>query len=215
MIKDIEKRGGTLGVEVRADSDKRTLTGYAVVWNSDTTIGDYFVERIAPGAFTKAIRGDVLALVNHDSGRVLGRTKSKTLRLVEDERGLKVEIDVPNTTDGNDLWELVDRGDISGMSFGFRATKQEWDDTGDMPQRTVLEAELYEVTATPIPAYEDTTLGKRSLDAFRAEAEEEKTAEQRRVENRNAAERRIAEKRATMEQKFRGIQSLGDRQDAS
>lgn len=214
MIKDIEKRGGTLGVEVRADSDKRTLTGYAVVWNSDTTIGDYFVERIAPGAFTKAIRGDVLALVNHDSGRVIGRTKSKTLRLVEDERGLKVEIDVPNTTDGNDLWELVDRGDISGMSFGFRATKQEWDDTGAIPQRTVLEAELYEVTATPIPAYEDTTLGKRSLDAFRAEAEEAKTAEQRRNENKAAAERRIAEKRATMEQKFRGIQSLSDGQDA-
>lgn len=207
MIKDIEKRGGTLGVEVRADGDKRTLTGYAVVWNSDTTIGDYFVERIAPGAFTSAIRGDVLALVNHDSGRVIGRTKSNTLRLQEDERGLKVEIDVPNTTDGNDLWELVDRGDISGMSFGFRATKQEWDDTGDLPKRTVLEAELFEVTATPIPAYGDTSLGKRSLDAWLSENET--------ARNRIGAKRRIAEKRASMEQKFRGIQSQSDGQGAS
>lgn len=210
MIKDIEKRGGTLGVEIRAESDKRTLVGYAVVWDSDTTIGDYFVERIAKGAFTRALSGDVLALVNHDWGRVIGRTKSKTLRLHEDERGLKVEIDVPNTTDGNDLWELVERGDVSGMSFAFRATKQEWDDTGELPSRTILEAELYEVTATPIPAYEDTTLAKRSLDAARAEAEAAKSDEQRRAENKAAAARRVAERKARHEQVIRGI-----RQDAS
>ncbi|MDX0226752.1 HK97 family phage prohead protease [Sinorhizobium meliloti] len=204
---DIEKRGGALGVEFRAESDKRTLTGYAVVWDSDTTIGDYFVERIAPGAFTKALRGDILALVNHDTGRVVGRTRSGTLRLAEDSRGLKVEIDIPDTTDGNDLWTLVERGDVSGMSFSFRATKQEWDDAGDLPHRTVIEAELFEVTATPIPAYPDTSLALRSLEAARTEA---RTAEYRKAENKAAAERRIAGKRAAMEQAFRGI-----RQDAS
>lgn len=204
---DIEKRGGALGVEFRAESDKRTLTGYAVVWNSDTTIGDYFVERIAPGAFTKALRGDILALVNHDTGRVVGRTRSGTLRLAEDSHGLKVEIEIPDTTDGNDLWTLVERGDISGMSFSFRATKQEWDDTGALPHRTVIEAELFEVTATPIPAYPDTTLALRSLEACRTDA---KTAEQRKAENKAAAERRVSAKRAAMENKFRGI-----RQDAS
>ncbi|MDW9463723.1 HK97 family phage prohead protease [Sinorhizobium meliloti] len=199
---DIEKRGGALGVEFRAESDKRTLTGYAVVWNSDTTIGDYFVERIAPGAFTKALRGDILALVNHDTGRVVGRTRSGTLRLAEDSRGLKVEIDIPDTSDGNDLWTLVERGDVSGMSFSFRATKQEWDDTGDLPHRTVIEAELFEVTATAIPAYPDTSLALRSLEAARTEA---RTAEYRKAENKAAAERRIAGKRAAMEQAFRGI----------
>jgi uncharacterized protein len=203
---DIEKRGGNLGVEFRAESDKRTLTGYAVVWNSDTTIGDYFVERIAPGAFTKALRGDILALVNHDTGRVVGRTKSGTLRLAEDSHGLKVEIDVPDTTDGNDLWTLVERGDISGMSFSFRATKQEWDDTGDVPHRTVIEAELFEVTATPIPAYPDTNLALRSLEASRTEAQ---AAAQQRAENKTAAARRVAGKRAAMEQKFRGIRQDG------
>jgi len=205
MTMDIEKRGGDLGVEIRAESEKRTLTGYAAVWNSDTTIGDYFVERIAPGAFSKAIRGgDILALVNHDSGRVVGRTKSGTLRLVEDQRGLKVEIDVPDTTDGNDLWTLVERGDISGMSFSFRATKQEWDESGEIPHRTVIEADLYEVTATPIPAYPDTSLAKRSLEAARAEADAGKDAE-RRAADAAAAKRRIAERKARQEQQFRGI----------
>ncbi len=202
MIKDIEKRTSTCGVESRTDSEKRTLAGYAVVWDSETTISDYFVERIAKGAFSKALRGDILALVNHDWGRVIGRTTSGTLRLVEDERGLKVEVDVPNTTDGNDVWELVERKDIDGMSFGFRATKQEWDDTGDLPKRTVIEAELYEVTATPIPAYTDTTLAKRSLEAARAEGGN--------AHNAAAARRRVAEKRAAMEQRIRGI-----RQEAS
>lgn len=200
---EIEKRSGSLGVETRADDSKRVLTGYAVIWNSNTTIGDYFVERIAPGAFSGAIGGDILALLHHDSGRVLGRTKSNTLRLKEDARGLHVEIDVPNTTDGNDLWELVERGDITGMSFGMRVTKQEWDDTGAIPHRTILEAELFEVTATPTPAYEDTQLAKRSLDAWRAEADA--TIARRRDENRTAAARRIAEKRASFEQRIRGI----------
>lgn len=207
---DIEKRGGLHGVEARADDEKRTLVGYAAVFNSDTSIGDWWIERIAPGAFAATIGGDVRALVDHDMGRVIGRTKSGTLRLSEDDRGLRVEVDVPNTTDGNDLWTLVERGDISGMSFGFRVTKQEWDETGDVPIRTIQAVDLFEVSAVAFPAYDDTTIGKRSLESARAEAEAEKTAEQRKAENKAAAERRLAEKRAAMEQKFRGI-----RQDAS
>jgi HK97 family phage prohead protease len=164
---NIEKRGALLGVEVRADGEKRTLVGYAAVFNSDTTIGDWWIERIDPHAFDGTLSGDVRALVDHDTGRVVGRTKSGTLRLAVDDRGLKAEIDVPNTTDGNDLWELVERGDISGMSFGFRVTKQEWDETGDMPIRTILEVELFEVSAVAFPAYDDTELGKRSLQEWR------------------------------------------------
>jgi uncharacterized protein len=203
---NIEKRGGALGVEVRADEGKRTLVGYAAVFNSDAVIGDSFVERIAPGAFDRTIGGDVLALYNHDMGRVLGRTKSGTLRLSVDTRGLKVEIDVPETMDGRDLWTLVERGDISGMSFGFSVTKQEWDETGDMPKRTILEAELYEVTATANPAYADTTLAARSLEAARAEA----GSEEQKARNAAAAQRRIAERKARHDQRIRGI-----RQDAS
>ncbi|WMT90992.1 HK97 family phage prohead protease [Pelagibacterium sp. H642] len=194
---ELEKRGGDLGVEVRADDGgKKTLKGYAAVFNRDTTIGDYFIEKIAPGAFDKALHDDVRALVNHDPGRVIGRTKSGTLRLDVDTRGLKVEIDVPDTMDGRDLWTLVERGDVSGMSFGFRVTKQEWDETGDLPVRTIHEVELFEVSAVAFPAYDDTSLAVRSLEAARTE---------RANHNLLAAQRRIAERRAAMEQKIRGI----------
>lgn len=207
---ELEKRGGHLGVETRASDDKRTLSGYAAVFNSDTAIGDYFVERIAPGAFSATIGGDVRALVDHDWGRIIGRTKSGTLRLAEDARGLKVEIDIPNTSDGNDLWELVERGDISGMSFGFRVTKQSWDETGDTPIRTIEAVELFEVSAVAFPAYDDTSIGKRDLEAARAEAGKAKSDEDRRKQNAMAAARRIAEREAVTNQRIRGI-----RQDAS
>jgi HK97 family phage prohead protease len=165
-----EKRGGQFGVETRAEGEKRTLVGYAIIYNSPTLIGDLswgFMEEFAPGSVDEAIKGDVRALFSHDSGRVIGRTKSGTLRLESDERGVKVEIDVPNTTDGNDLWELVERGDISGMSFSFRSKKDEWDETVDPPKRRVTLADVYEVSAVAFPAYDDTELGKRSLDEWR------------------------------------------------
>lgn len=187
---NLEKRGGVNGVEMRSDEGKRTLIGYAAIFNSDTTIGDYFIERIDPGAFNKALGGDVRALVDHDTGRVIGRTKSGTLRLAVDVRGLRVEIDIPDTADGRDLWTLVERGDISGMSFGFRVTKQSWDETGDMPVRTVLEVELYEVSACAFPAYDDTTLGVRSLTEWRDANQNEFTNPAATSAHRAAAMRR-------------------------
>ncbi|PDT79966.1 HK97 family phage prohead protease [Sinorhizobium sp. BJ1] len=179
----IEKRGGLLGVETRAEDEKRTLVGYAAVFNSDADIGGWWVERIAPGAFSGTIGGDIRALVDHDMGRVIGRTKSGTLRLSEDSKGLRCEIDIPNTTDGNDLWELVERGDISGMSFGFHVTKQEWDETVDPPVRTIQAIDLVEVSAVAWPAYDDTTIGKRSLQEWR----DARSAEEQEIEDPAAA----------------------------
>ncbi|MBY3255572.1 HK97 family phage prohead protease [Rhizobium laguerreae] len=200
---NIEKRSYVGAVEHRADDGKRTLIGYAAKFERLAMIGSYFQEKIAPGAFATAIGGDIRALVDHDPGRVIGRTKSGTLRLSEDGTGLRAEIDIPDTSDGNDLWVLVERGDISGMSFGFRVTKETWDETGDVPVRTIQAVELFEVSAVAWPAYEDTTIGLRSLDAARADGD---------LASRNAtaAARRVAEKRAAMEQRIRGI-----RQDAS
>lgn len=169
-MNEIEKRGGLLGVETRASDDKRTLTGYAAVFDSPTDIGGYWTETIARGAFSRTLSGDIRALVDHDPGRVIGRTKSGTLRLEEDEKGLRIDVDVPNTTDGNDLWELVTRGDVSGMSFGFKVTKQEWDYNTEPAKRTIKEVELFEVSAVAFPAYDDTSIGKRSLDEARAAA---------------------------------------------
>lgn len=206
MTKEIERRVSTLGVETRADNGgKKKLYGYAAIFNSDTEIGDFFVERIDRGAFDTAIKGDVRALIDHDAGRVIGRTKSGTLKLSTDSKGLAVEIDVPDTADGRDLMVLVERGDISGMSFGFRVLKQEWDETGDMPVRTILDVELYEVSAVAFPAYEDTEIDARSIDAARAELEAIRKEAQRKKDNGEAAKRRIAERHALTEQKIRGI----------
>lgn len=164
----LETRTLSKPLELRADDGKK-LGGIAIVYNSETQIGDYFRERIMPGAFAKSLLGDVRALYNHDSNAVLGRTKAKTLRLQDSANALSFELDLPDTQAGRDLAVSVQRGDITGSSFGFRVTKQEWDETGPLPLRSVIEAELYEISPCGDPAYEDTTLALRSLDEARKE----------------------------------------------
>ncbi len=96
-------------------------------WNSlSEVIWDEFREQFAPGAFkdSPASGSDVRALYEHNYTQLLGRTKSGTLVLSEDDTGLRFELTPPNTQLGNDVLELVERGDISGMSFGFRALKE-------------------------------------------------------------------------------------------
>jgi HK97 family phage prohead protease len=149
--------------EFRAEAERRTIVGYAAVFGSTADIGGHFREIIAPGAFSGAVNGDVRALVDHDRGRVIGRTTAGTLRLKEDARGLAVEIDLPDTTDGRDLAVLLERGDINGMSFGFVVTKQTWDETGEIPTRTIEAVDLHEVSVVAFPAYDDTSIALRSL----------------------------------------------------
>lgn len=177
-----ELRGVNVTPELRSDHGKKTAKGYAAIFNSRTNIGGFFEEQIAPGAFSDAIKSDVRALIDHDSGRVIGRTTSGTLRLMEDERGLAVEIDLPDTTDGRDLAVQLERGDITGMSFGFHVTREEWDETGATPLRTIRKVDLIEVSAVAFPAYGDTAIGLRSLEHARAE---------RRRHNFNAASTRL------------------------
>lgn len=191
---EFEKRALMTAPEFRADGDKMTLKGYAAVFDSLTRIGGYFDERIARGAFKSSLDNDVRALIDHDHGRVIGRTKSGTLRMAEDDKGLAVEIDLPDTTDGRDLRELVGRGDIDGMSFGFRVTKEEWDETQEPAVRTIHEVELFEVSAVTFPAYPDTSIALRSRDE--AKKEPEKKEHDRKG---------YAERKAEQEQKFRGI----------
>lgn len=191
----LEKRTLSKPLDVRAKDAKRTIGGYAAVFNSQTDIGGYFREIIAPGAFKETISGDVRALVDHDSGRVIGRTTAGSLRLSEDDQGLAVEIDLPDTTDGRDLATLIERGDISGMSFGFVVTKQTWDETGETPVRTIEAVELHEVSVVAFPAYDDTSIAMRSLGEFRKGMK---------THNHLAAARRI-ERKAAMEARIRGI----------
>lgn len=140
------------------EGESNVIEGYAAVFNSPTDIGGWFTEEISPGAFSKAIseNGDIRALFNHDWNNVLGRTKSGTLRLSEDERGLKFEVDLPNTSLARDLTESLKRGDINQCSFGFIPTVEEWDYSVEPAKRTIREVDLFEVSVVSIPAYEDT-----------------------------------------------------------
>ena len=159
-------------LEVRAIDDKPSvLVGYAVRWDSPTTIGGQFQEEFKRGAFSEALSdSDIRALVDHDTSKVLGRNKSGTLRLAEDDTGLRVEIDPPDTSVARDLVELVKRGDVSGMSFGFNATEQRWDHSTKPSKRTVSKARLAEVSVVTFPAYLDTSIAVRSMEASKARA---------------------------------------------
>ncbi|MFC5370924.1 HK97 family phage prohead protease [Brevundimonas faecalis] len=178
----LETRTNNQTLETRDDDGKSVVVGLGVSYGGTAEIGDSFREVFAPGAFARSINEDVLALFGHDRNRVLGRTTAGTLRLREDARGVHYEIDLPDTTDGRDLAVSVARGDIRGTSFGFRAVRETWDDTANPPVRTIHEAVLREISPTADPAYEDTTIAMRSLDAARKE---------RRSSNYNHAARRL------------------------
>lgn len=192
--------------EIRAgENGEKTLVGYAAVFNSVTRIGEWFDEEIAPGAFADTIKGDVRCLFDHRSNQVLGRTKSGTLRLEEDDHGLRFEVDLPDTQLGRDVATLVERGDVSGMSFDFRAMRQSWDQEAEPPRRLLEKVEITEISIVAFPAYEDTEVALRSLEAAKKQLEESRDEVEQKKANAAAAQRRIAEKRALMEQKIRGI----------
>lgn len=156
-------------IEIRAADDGTCrVSGYAAVFGEEAEIGSWFRERVDPGAFTNAIgRDDVVFLVNHD-GLPLARTKSGTLTLREDDRGLYVESDLDE--EDPDVAQIVPkmrRGDLDKMSFAFRAVREEWDETGDIPLRTIMEVELFDVSIVNQPAYEGTEIALRSLEASR------------------------------------------------
>jgi uncharacterized protein len=137
------------------------ISGYAAVFNSRTSIGNWFDEIIAPGAFDRSIsarNADIRALVNHDWNKVIGRTKAQTLVLREDEKGLYFDIELPNTSYARDLAESMERGDIDQCSFGFHVDygKERWDYSQEPALRTLEEVELFEVSIVSLPAYEDT-----------------------------------------------------------
>ena len=159
--------------EVRFDA--RRLQGYAATFGSVANMGGGYQERIAPGAFREALTGDVLALLDHDLGKVLGRTRSGTLTLSEDAKGLAFSLEVPDTQAGRDVLALAERGDLGGMSFGFTVPDggESWQGT----IRTLCAISLKEISVVSAwPAYPDTELALRN-----AQAAVERNARQRRL----------------------------------
>jgi HK97 family phage prohead protease len=130
-------------------------------YNTEARIGS-FVETIKPGAFAGSLSRDVLALVDHDPSRVLGRTKSGTLRLSEDTRGLVFDLDLPDTQAARDVLALAERGDLGGCSFGFTcpAGGDHWN--GD--RRELRNVTLHEISIVQSwPAYDGTVVNARSV----------------------------------------------------
>jgi HK97 family phage prohead protease len=162
-------------LRVKTEDEKMVLTGYAAVFDSLSENLGGFREKIQPGAFKSAIvKSDVRALFNHDSNHVLGRTKSKTLRLKEDNFGLLMECDLPDTQFARDLMTSINRGDITQQSFGFTVKTDQWEEDRDKGEvtRTLVEIdELFDVSPVTYPAYPDTTVAKRSLDNFKKPSE--------------------------------------------
>jgi len=170
-MSDVEYRSF---VECRAEvpAGSKRIDGYAVVFDVKSLDLGGFREIIKPEAVNRTLREglDVRALVDHDSGKVIGRTRAGTLTLKKEKRGLRVDIDPPDTTAGRDILESVRRGDISGMSFGFRVVTDEWRMEDGEAIRDVFDMEIREVSIVGFPAYPQTSVdvAQRSLRAFQA-----------------------------------------------
>jgi len=160
-----------LKVEARQHDDESTtrmITGHAAVFNSLSEDLGGFQERIAPGAFSSSIESDdIRALFNHNADIVLGRNRAGTLKLAEDETGLHVEINPPDTQAARDLAVSIDRGDIDQMSFGFMTLEDSWQVVEEKNVRTLIRAQLFDVSPVTFPAYPDTDVAVRSLNAAR------------------------------------------------
>ena len=154
------------GLQTReAENDQMIIGGNFVVFNSWTELWDGYYEQVSPKAFESIDLTDIRALINHNDGLVLGRTKSNTLTLRVDDKGLYGEIKVnPNDQDAVNLYERVKRGDVDQCSFGFQITEEEWEDTDEGYRSTITGVKLFEVSVVTFPAYEDTSVFARSKD---------------------------------------------------
>lgn len=175
--------------EVRAKEDgTKNVSGYVVKFNMRSQlIWGEFYERVAKGAFAKSLEENTIkALWNHRSDFVLGSTKNATLRLEEDEIGLRFELDLPNNSWGNDAYESINRGDVDGVSFGFVVRSDSWQylQTEDVYERTLLDIDLFEISPTPFPAYPDSEVGKRSIEGIPDTKEDRQKQKQQDVQKR-------------------------------
>ncbi|HEY1647485.1 MAG TPA: HK97 family phage prohead protease [Terracidiphilus sp.] len=156
--------------EIRKNADgSRSLSGYAATFGDLSQDLGGFKEKIQRGAFKQSLKNnpDVLCLYGHDDNQILGRVSSGTLSISEDAKGLKFTCKLPDTSTAKDLIALMERGDISQMSFGFMVNPQgdSWDEVGGQLVRTLISVTLYEVSVVGQPAYTSTSVNLRSAPA--------------------------------------------------
>lgn len=159
-------RAMPLSLETRDENGAKVIEGYFAKYGDIYEIAPGMTESIAPGAFTRSLDGDIRALVNHDTSLVLGRTKSGTLVLRDDEQGLWGSIAVnPKDSAAMDLYARVQRGDVDQCSFGFSIRSQNSDilDDGSV-HWTLTDVDLYEVSCCTFPAYKSTNISARAAE---------------------------------------------------
>jgi HK97 family phage prohead protease len=160
----MEKR--SINFELRAKPESRTIFGTATVFNSSYDMG-WYDEEMSSDSLNEADMKDVVALFNHDMNMVLARTSSGTLKLNVTGNAMEYEFEAPNTSLGNDLLEMVKRGDVYQSSFAFTVEKESWQEReGSKPKRIIRSIKkVYDVSPVTYPANPDTMVAKRSYDA--------------------------------------------------
>tara|TARA_R100000781_G_scaffold26759_2_gene19854 strand:- start:8787 stop:9569 length:783 start_codon:yes stop_codon:yes gene_type:complete len=166
----MEKRFYNIKLEKRNEGEnpQTVVVGHAAVFNTLSEDLGGFREKINPDAFNNVLENDVRAFFNHDPNHLLARVSSGTLRLSVDEKGLRYEFDLPDTSTGRDLLVSMERGDINQSSFAFTIDSDSWDKSDDgMDIRTINKVKrLYDVSPVSIPAYpaaNDLSVAQRSL----------------------------------------------------
>ena len=171
-MSDVERRMiETEAAELRVEEgDVPRLEGYAAVFGARADLG-YFSEEIAPGAFSSVLGDDVRALFNHSPDHILGRTRAGTLRIAQDDRGLRYEVDLnPDDQDAMRLHAQIRRGDVTGSSFSFTVAEESWDYEQEPAHRTIMRLEkLLDVAPVVFPAYDAAVVSARAKEAAERE----------------------------------------------
>lgn len=167
MSKEIEKRVFNSELRAEGGEESRKVIGYAAVFGKDSHDLGGFIERVDKRAFNEVLSDDAVALLNHDQNFVLARN-GVTMSLSVDDKGLRYEFEAPNTTAGNDLIENIRLGNINQSSFAFTVEDDTWEERDGKPHlRTINKVKrLFDVSPVTYPAYPDTTVAQRSLNAF-------------------------------------------------
>lgn len=155
-----------LKVREATEQEEKVIEGYFVVFDSVTELWPGCFEEIARNAFDDTLENDIRALINHNTELVLARTKSGTLTLRVDEKGLWARIVVnENDIDALNLYARVQRGDVDQCSFGFNVLDEDIEYRDDGTTKwTINKVDLHEVSVVTFPAYEDTGIQARKRE---------------------------------------------------
>lgn len=181
----------SLDLNANDEAAEKTISGYFIVFNSETELYEGCFEEIAPESFDNVDLSDVRALIDHETSKVLGRTKPGTLTLSVDAKGVYGEIKVnENDTEAMNLYSRVQRGDVDQCSFGFNILDEAMETRDDGSYKFTIKAiELFEVSVVTFPAYADTAVEARS----------------KQIENME--KRELLAKKSKLEEKLNGLKT--------